>query len=126
MLKKFRAWLKATFKNPAKLLADAKGIIKTMRMIRQALGTPAAQHLINIIPGQVDDRIFSAVKAGLDAVLKYADAIKAIEDILPQANEQTQNAIIFKSASAALRQLYPTMDEATADLTIQKVYWQHF
>ncbi len=126
MFKKFKAWLKATFTNPAKLIADSKAIIKTLRIIRQALGTPAAQNLINIIPGQIDDRNFSAVKNGLDIVLKYADAIKAIEDILPQANDQTQNAIFHKTASAALRQLYPSMDEATADLTIQKTYWRHF
>ena len=126
MFKKFKAWLKATFTNHAKLIADSKAIIKTLRIIRQALGTPAAQNLVNIIPGQIDDRIFSAVKNGLDIVLKYADAIKDIQDILPQANDQTQNTILHKTASAALRQLYPSMDEATADLTIQKTYWRHF
>lgn len=126
MIKKFKAWFKKLFNNPAALVADAKAIIKTLRIIRQVLGTPAAQNLINIIPGQIDDRIFAAVKMGLDNVLKYADAINAINDVMPQANDQAQNALLHKTASAALRQLYPSMDEATADLTIQKVYWHNF
>lgn len=121
-MKKLWLKIKTFFSNPARVLADAKKIVKAMRMVRSVLGTPAANNLVKLIPGYVDDRILEAVKKGLDTVLKYADALQALDDVIPKDNKQVQNAIIHKSASAALRTLYPKMDEATADLLIQKTY----
>lgn len=124
-MKKLWIKIKAFFANPAKVVADAKKIVSAIRIIRNVLGTPAANNLVNIIPGQVDDRILAAVKTGLDEVLKYADALHDIADVLPSSNELTRNAILHKSASTALRQLHPQIDEATADLTIQKIYHRY-
>jgi len=122
---KFKHWVYYAFMHPALILADAKKIIAIMRTIRDAINSPGAAALVAAIPGTVDDRILDAVKSGLDKVLRVVDALNCVENLLPNQNKLTQNAIICKTAAASLMELH-NIKEAEADFIIQQTYLNYF
>ncbi len=92
-----------------------------MDKIRAALDSRAAHLIVELIPGETDDRIRAALVLALEQVLGVVNILGRNAALMSNHAPAMQNAIIHKVASKTVQGLHPRLTEAQADNLVQKI-----